>query len=201
MTAAWRPAQRSAISGRDSAELYETPPCATRALIRTCELDQFARSAVWEPCTGRGAIVRELAAAGFQIHASDLVAYPDAEPRILAPVDFMLERNAPAGAGAIVTNPPFRLADDFVRHGLEFDLPVIVLLRLQTLEGAARSDLVDKHLRRVLVGIERLPMMHRKDWTGPRTKNGGAPFAWFCFSPGARNNGPIELTRISWRAP
>jgi hypothetical protein len=200
LSAAWRPAQRSAIAARDSAELYETPAVATRALIRTGELDQHARSTIWEPCAGRGAIVREIAAAGFRTVASDLIAYDGADSGIETPVDFMLERTAPAGAGAIVTNPRFRLADDFVRHGIALGLPVIVLLRLQALEGAGRSDLIDRHLRRVLVGIERLPMMHRQDWTGPRTKNGGAPFSWFCFAPGVRN-GPVELGRISWRAP
>jgi hypothetical protein len=73
-----------------------------------------------------------------------------------------------------------------------------VLLRLQALEDVKRSDLIDRHLRRALVGIERLPTMHRQNWDGPRTKNGGTPFIWAAFEPGARN-GPIELTRISWR--
>ena len=135
-----------------------------------------------------------------EVHASDLISYPDADSGIETPVDFLLEQKPPAGASCVCTNPPHRSADEFVRHGLKVGLTTIVLLRLQALEGAGRSDLIDKHLRRVLVGIERLPTMHRLGWDGPRTKNGGAPFMWAIFGPGARS-GPIELTRISWRAP
>ena len=58
---------------------------------------------------------------------------------------------------------------------------VIVLLRLAALEGTARSDLIDHHLRRVWLGRERLPMMHREGWNGRRLGQAGAPFAWFVF--------------------
>ena len=109
-----------------------------------------------------------------------------------------MERNPLEGVDAIVTNPPFKLADAFVRHGPSLGLPVIVLLRLMALEGAGRSDLIDRHLRRVFVGIERLPMLHRDGWTGPRTKSAGEPFAWFSIRTG-ECSGPIELARISWR--
>ena len=200
MSVAWRPAQRSALALRDPSEFYETPGCAVRALMATGELERFRRNCLWECASGKGAIVRVLKAADFRVHSTDLIAYPGADPGILTPIDFLLEDKAPAGVGAIITNPPFAQADAFVRHGLELGPSLIVLLRLQALEGASRSDLIDKHLRRVLVGIERLPMMHRQNWDGPRTKNGGAPFMWASFAPGVRN-GPIELSRISWRAP
>jgi hypothetical protein len=74
------------------------------------------------------------------------------------------------------------------------------LLRLQALEGVARSDLVDRHLLRVWAGRQRLPMMHRLGWTGKRTRSAGAPFMWAVFLPGVRR-GPIGLQRINWGAP
>jgi hypothetical protein len=193
----WRPAQRSPIAIRDSAELYETPACATRALIETGELDRFIHGVIWEPCAGKGAIVRELRAGGFRVHATDLIDYDGADAGILAPINF-LEKRAPAGVSAIVTNPPYGQSDRFIRHAISLGLPVIVLLRLQALEGVARSDIVDRHLRRIWAGRQRLPMMHRDGWTGPRTRSGGAPFAWFVFMPGARR-GPIEVQRIIGR--
>jgi len=193
----WRPAQSAPLSVRGH-DLYETPPAATRALLHTGELDRYARSKIWEPAAGKGAIVRELIAAGFHVVAHDLVSYEGADAGILTPVDFLEQRKAPADVSIIVTNPPFRLANAFIRHGLELGLPVIVLMRLQALEGSSRSDLIDHHLRRVWLGIERLPTMHREGWQGPRTKNGGAPFGWFCFEPGARSNS-IEIKRVSWR--
>ncbi len=194
--ARWRPAARAPFKDRGH-DLYETPGCATRALLRTGELDWHS-GAIWEPAAGRGAIVRELRAAGHAVVAQDLVAYPDADPGILTPIDFQMESAPPAGVSVIISNPPYKSADGFIRHGLSLGLPFIALLRLQALEGAGRSDLMDRHLRRVWAGIERLPMMHRANWQGRRTAFGGAPFAWFLFHP-AERSGAIELRRISWR--
>ena len=111
-----------------------------------------------------------------------------------------MEREAPPYCGAIVTNPPFKLANEFIRHGLSLGVNVIVLLRLMALEGAGRSDIIDNHLVRVWAGIERLPTMHREGWTGSRMSNAGAPFAWFVFSPFKGATDLIALARISRRA-
>ncbi len=177
-------------------DLYETPEEATRTLIRVETLPP----AIWEPAAGRGAIVRMLRAAGHTVIASDLVAHPGADPGIMTPVGFLLEYRAPPGCDCIVTNPPFKLADQFIRHGLQLVDRVIVLQRLAALEGARRDDLLAHHLVHVWVGIERLPMMHRDGWTGARTDTGTAPFAWFEFSATRRaRDVPIALRRMSWR--
>lgn len=188
-------AVRAAFAERGD-DLYETPDCATRALVREVALPKT----IWEPCAGRGAIVRHLRGAGFEVVASDLVAHEGADPGITPRIDFLLERSAPAGFDCIVTNPPYKLADAFVRHGLLLCDRVVVLLRLMALEGRARSDLIDRHLRAVHPFIERLPTMHRDGWSGPRTTSGMA-FAWFDFSRAPRRDGdaPVALRRISAR--
>jgi hypothetical protein len=196
MTVAWRPAKRSPIATRDVGELYESPSCAVRSLIATGELDRFRGGVLWECAAGKNAIVRELKAKSFAVHATDIERYAGADD-VLAPVDFLLEEKAPAGVSAIVTNPPFAQADAFIRHGLELGLPVIVLLRLQALEGVGRSDIIDRHLWRLYVGCQRLPQMHRLGWTGKRTRLAGSPSAWFVFTPSVRR-GPIEMQRINW---
>ena len=115
-------------------------------------------------------------------------------------------------ADIIITNPPFMHADDFILRGIELGCDVIVLLRLMAQEGVdgkhkgsgVRSKLIDEHLVRVWLGRERLPMMHREGWTGPKIKGGnsGAPFAWFVFEarPHASDQGYVTR-RISWRVP
>jgi hypothetical protein len=188
-------AKRSALSERAN-DLYETPACAIRALIRVESLPRV----IWEPCAGRGAISRELISARHAVVASDLIAYPGADTGIQSGIDFLMERSSPGACQTIITNPPFKLADQFVRHGLDLGCTVIVLLRLMALEGAGRADLIDKHLVRVWAGIERLPMMHREGWEGAKIGNSGAPFAWFVFEPIIRNDRPIELRRMSWRS-
>lgn len=188
-------ADRAALSDRAN-DLYETPQCAIRTLIGV----EVLPGRIWEPCAGRGAISRELIGAGKRVTSMDLVAHPGADPGIETPIDFLMELTPPPGVQAIVTNPPFKNADAFIRKGLGFGLSVTVLLRLMALEGAGRSDLIDNHLIRVWAGIERLPQMHREGWTGNRTSNSGAPFAWFVFDPIARGERPIEFRRVSWRA-
>jgi hypothetical protein len=176
-------------------DLYETPPEATRALLRRGILPR----SVWEPAAGRGAISRELEAAGISVAKTDLVAHLGADPHIYAGVDFLMTSTPPPGVQAIVTNPPYKLADEFVRHGLKLNLPVYALLRLAYLEGAARTDIIER-LWQVWVGIERLPKMNRDGWTGRKLQMETQQFAWFLFEPGKRVTSPIEMERISWRA-
>jgi len=167
--ARWRPAKSAPLSVRGF-DLYETPSCAVHALLATAEIERLAGAGtIWEPAAGRGAIARELIGAGFDVAASDLVAYPGADPGIETPTNFFLESRPPSGVTLVLTNPPYRDADRFIRRALALGLPAVVLLRLMALEGAGRSDLMDRHLRRVWAGIERLPTMHRQGWEGPRT--------------------------------
>jgi hypothetical protein len=189
-------AKRSALNERSN-DLYETPACAIRTLMNVEGLPRV----IWEPCAGRGAISRELISAGHAVIASDLVAYPGADNGIETGVDFLMEWKPPTGCSAIVTNPPFKNSDAFIRHGIELGCTVYVLLRLMAIEGSNRSDIIDRHLIRIRAGIERLPMMHREGWGGPRIGNSGAPFAWFVFSALPRPpDSPIELRRMSWRS-
>lgn len=174
-------------------DLYETPPCAVRALLA---VEEIPSGAVWEPACGPGAIVRVLRAAGHEVWSTDLVDY-DSPDQDQAGIDFLLEHGAaPYYVGSIVTNPPFKLADQFVRHALMLCPRVFMLLRLAFLESERRTGILDSGwLRRVYVFRKRLPMMHRAGWSGPRASSAMA-FAWFCFD--RTNPGPTELQRIGW---
>lgn len=172
-------------------DLYETPEIAVEALLEVEELP----IGVWEPACGPGAIARVLRRRGHVVYATDLVDYqsPDQDQ---AGWDFLLEAQLPIGCQAIVTNPPFKNADEFVRHGLDLCPKVVMLLRLAFLESLGRSDLLDGGaLARVYPFKKRLPMMHRAGWQGSRASSSMA-FAWFVWDRGHR--GSTELRRISW---
>lgn len=189
--------KRVATFRERGADLHQTPPQAVIALLRVCPVPWR----VWEPAAGLGAIARVVAHTGRQVIASDLVAYDGADSGIVAPVDFLRLKRAPKHYHTIVTNPPYTIADDFVRHGLTLCERVIVLQRLAAIEGVNRSDLVDRNLRIVYAGMERLPMMHRHDWQGARIANTTAPFGWFVFQREPRHTKRFEVERISWRVP
>lgn len=183
------------------ADLYETHHDATRTLVRVWD-DLDLPRVVWEPAAGPGAMVRELRAAGFHVEASELLDYGDRRcPDCRHGIDFLRTVADDCLAPVIVTNPPYMHADDFVRHGLKLRGHVVVLLRLMALEGAKRSDLIDRHLRHVVIGRERLPMMHREGWTGSRIKVSAAPFAWFHFDPRPKRDPAFRAWRVSWRGP
>jgi hypothetical protein len=120
------------------ADLYETPPEAVHALLDVVTLPPC----IWECACGRGAISEVLREAGREVLSTDLNDYGYGEPR----VDFLLERHNPAidsTRWAICTNPPFKLADQFVRHALTLCPTVIMLLWLAFLESVGRTDILD----------------------------------------------------------
>ncbi len=183
---------KAALADRKN-DLYESPPEAVRALLKAERLPQT----IWEPACGPGSIVRVLRAAGYQVYATDLVDYasPDQDNHGW---DFLSERQLPIGVQAIVTNPPFKNASEFVMQALELCPRVIMLLRLAFLESSKRTPILDSgHLARVHVFRNRLPMMHREGWAGPKVSNPTA-FAWFVWD--RTHVGPTELHRLSWEA-
>lgn len=181
---------KAALADRKD-DLYQSPPEAVHALLKVEPLSPV----IWEPACGPGSIVRVLRAAGHIVCASDLVDYesPDQD---FARRDFLMERQAPLGVKCIVTNPPYKNAAEFVAHGLDLCPKVVMLLRLAFLESAARRDILDGgNLARVYPFINRLPMMHREGWEGPKASS-ATPFAWFVWD--RDHSGPTELRRIAW---
>jgi hypothetical protein len=172
-------------------DLYESPPEAVGALLKAERLPKT----IWEPACGPGSIVRVLRGAGHIVHATDLVDYNSSD-QDHARRDFLFERSIPQGVEAIVTNPPFKLAGEFVAHALEICPMVFMLLRLAFLESERRTGILDGgHLARVHVFKNRLPMMHRAGWTGPKVTNPTA-FAWFCWD--VNHLGAATIDRIEW---
>jgi hypothetical protein len=170
------------------ADFYETPAVAVEALLRVEKIQHM----VWEPAAGPGAIVRVLRDHGHVVIASDLIDYGG----LHFVRDFLGEIGMPAGVEAIVTNPPFRLAEKFVEHALQLSPLVIMLLRLAFLESEKRCSILEgRGLARVHVFRKRLPMMHRSGWEG-RKANSGMAFGWFVWDQS--HAGPTTIHRISW---
>ena len=172
-------------------DAYMTPPCATEALLRHVTLPHR----LWECACGDGTgILDPLRAAGHEVIGSDLVDY--GRPDVFWRRDFLMERKVPDGCEGICTNPPFKLAAQFVAHALELSPLVVMLLRLAFLESERRCAILEERgLQRILCFRKRLPMMHRRGWDGHKGKSGMA-FAWFVWDRG--HAGPATIERISW---
>jgi hypothetical protein len=166
-------------------DLYETPACAVQALLEVEPLP----TKIWEPACGPGAIVRVLLENGHEVVASDITDFGWGHV-----VRDFLDLPDPQVPFPIVTNPPYQLAEKFVRKALAMSPLVIMLLRLAFLESQRRTDILENSgLARVHVFRKRLPMMHRAGWAGPKASS-AMPFAWFVWERGYA--GPTTIDRI-----
>ena len=175
------------------ADCYDTPPVAVEALLRVEQLPHY----LWEPAAGHGNIVDVLRAHGHEVIGSDIADY--GRPDFFSDHNFLLGHKAPDGCECIVTNPPFKLAQQFVAHALDLCPRVVMLLRLAFLETKRRREILEgRGLARVHVFRNRLPMMHRAGWEGRKASSAMA-FAWFAWDRG--HTGLPTINWISWERP
>src|SRR5690242_13828802 len=99
---------RRLITKSKSAGLYPTPAWATEALLKQ---ERFTGH-IWEPCAGDGAMANVLRSAGHYITATDILnpTHPN--------VGLMDAFDLRGPFDNVVTNPPFPLAEDMLRHFL-----------------------------------------------------------------------------------
>ena len=164
--------RRSPLRGDD---FYATPPETVEALL---SVEKFS-GPIWEPACGDGAISKVLQAAGYEVISTDLVERGFGPGR----VDFLMETRALAPD--IVTNPPYKIGNEFAAHSCRLATgKVAFLMRLVWLEGQSRRKLFEATpLARVWVFSARIPRMHRDGYDGPKTTSTIA-FAWFVWEHG-----------------
>ena len=119
-------------------EFYKTPyPCIE--IIRDIVKNG------WECCAGDGRFKDVL---GERIVAmSDIIG----RRNDVIELDFLKQSKAPLGVGMIVTNPPFSLAGNMIRHAI-FDLkiPALFLIRIEWLSTMKNAD-IQKHLKEIRI--------------------------------------------------
>ena len=113
---------------------FPTPPWATRAL---CEMFFPFRSSqvqsVREPAANRGHMVKPLREYFGRVEASDIHDYGAGFP-----VQDYLSGPPPDYTDWTITNPPFKLAEQFIARALECSDNVAIFVRSSFLEGEAR---------------------------------------------------------------
>ena len=117
---------------RKVSDLYPTPPEVTVALMRFLKLPRS--TLIWEPACGQGDMVEVLRDCGMLAYGTDIRSGQD-----------FLETYAPhymdKSIDWIITNPPFSLADEFIRHAAEIGKPFAMLLKAQYWHAAKRAQL------------------------------------------------------------
>lgn len=135
---------------REDNDFYATEPIAVEWLMKMENLDHK----VWECACGQGHLSKPLINAGYEVKSTDLIDRGFGQ----GGVDF-LACNEPWD-GDIITNPPYKLAEAFIEHGLELvpdGKKVCMFLKVQFLEGKNRKLMFEKYPpRRVWVSSSRI---------------------------------------------
>ena len=171
---------------RHKDDWYPTPAYATKALLRR---ESFGNT-IWEPAAGDGALAEVCRQHGIETICSDLNDYNYCRSGI----DFLMEQSR--AADCLITNPPYRLAEDFISHAIHLGCTKhAYLLRLSFLEGVGRHQrLFSKHPpARIHVFSHRLTI-----WRGDQqqTSTGTTAYAWFVWD----KDWPVK-SRLGLAAP
>ena len=167
--------QRDSGYARKERDLYETPKWVTLAL-----LPHIPRPLkVWEPACGSGKMVDALREAGLDVIGTDIDSGAD-----------FLTAQPSEGTDAIITNPPYELATEFIcralsklpRHGF-----TAMLLRTDFDHAKTRKDLFGEHP----YFAKKIVLTKRIRWFEDSKGSPSFNHAWFLWS--FEHSGPPTL--------
>jgi hypothetical protein len=169
-------AQRT--EAKDSADDFPTPPWATRALLEyiiNCR-EGLANKSCLEPACGAGHMARTLAEYFGSVHYSDANQYGFGPVR-----DFLSYPFETNSVDWVITNPPFRLSEEFVVRALQVaNEGVAILARTVFIESVGRyRNLFEKTPPTIFAQFsERVPMVKGRLDRKASTATGYAWLVW-----------------------
>lgn len=180
------------FEAKDSPDDFPTPPWATRALIEhVIGSDVVAGQTCLEPACGRGHMSKPLQEYFSEVDSSDAFYYGYGQIR-----DFLEYPFEAQSHDWVITNPPFRLAEEFVaRSMLVARRGVAILARTVFLESVGRYKSIFRETppSKFAQFTERVPMI--KGRVDPRAST-ATGYAWFVWDK-QTNRGP----QLMWVPP
>lgn len=164
---------------REINDYYATDPKALELLL---EQESFSND-VWECACGEGHLSEVLINNGYKVKSTDLIDRGYG----IGGVDFLeipLQEQVDAD---IITNPPYKYAQDFVEKAIESisdGHKVAMFLKLQFLEGKTRRKLFDKYPpSKIYVASGRINCCKNGDFSAENRKSHSSAqaYAWFIW--------------------
>lgn len=184
----------SRVEAHDSLDFFPSPPWATRALCDWLRgFEPINSQTAWEPACGAGDMARPLAEYFKTVYASDVHSYGFGEQS-----DFLFPYATRHLADWIITNPPFRLGQQFIERALlDAGSGVAMLVRTAFLESAERYHGLFRNQAPtdILQFVERVPM-----FKGRLDKHGSTAtaYCWLVWKIGVAQ---AYGTKFHWLAP
>ena len=167
---------------REENDFYATEPKAATLLMGIEDLHKN----IWECACGEGHLAKVFEAAGHNVKATDLIYRGYGE----GGVDFL--KQAEPFDGDIITNPPYRYALEFCKHGIKLlkeGCKLCMFLKIQYLEGKERRKFYDvTPPARVWVSSSRL-----KCGRGGVFSDSAVAYAWFVWEKDFHG-----ITELKW---
>lgn len=172
---------------------YWTEHWVTKALL---DRIQF-RGWIWEPACGRGDMVKVLIQAGYTVIMTD-IAGADLGCQGAIKHNFLSDGALlnPPNEFSIITNPPYVLAEKFIREALRLTKPdggmVAMLMRNEYDCAATRRYLFEQPAFRA-----KLVLTRRPKWIDALAQHSASPrhnFAFYVWDH--RHSGPAEIAWI-----
>lgn len=177
---------------KDSPDDFPTPPWATRALLRhVLQGHDFAALSCLEPACGAGHMSKVLREEFRSVTSSDAYWYGYGATR-----DYLGQPYGENTFDWVITNPPFRLAEEFILASLKVArVGVAMLARSVFLESVGRYNGLfrDTPPAKFAQFVERVPMVKgRLD----RTASTATGYAWFVWEKAA-----VGTPQLVWVPP
>jgi len=173
---------------REENDYYATDPNAVDVLL---SVEEFNNN-VWECASGEGHLSKRLKDFGYNVFSTDLIdrGYCDKQLNFLSCTEKF--------EGDIITNPPYKFAQEFVEKGMELTNNKLALfLKLQFLEGKARKILYEKYPpHTVYVSSSRILCAKNGEFQYMKDHGGSAvAYCWFVWQKGY--NGTTTLKWVN----
>lgn len=169
-------------------DYYATEPKATELLLAE---EAFSKK-VWEPACGGGHMAKVLIEHGYDVRCTDITEREMGNVPYDGNLDFL--EYSGKFSGDIVTNPPYKIALDFIKKAIsviETGHKVAMFLKLQFLEGKSRKKFFSKHPpQTVYVSSSRLICAGNGDFE--KYKSSAVAYAWFVWQKGYKGDTVIR---------
>lgn len=175
---------------REPNDFYATDPIAIDKLIGSIG---FIPSVVWECACGTGCLSERLKQYCHGVVSTDAIDRGYGQVQ-----DFLLAKEMPSGCSCIITNPPYKLATEFILHALSL-LPdggrCIMFLKTTFLEGEKRHRLLFSKYppQRILQFSKRVLCAKNAEFQKMRKVGSAVSYAWFVWKKGYKGE-----TTITW---
>ena len=174
---------------REKDDFYATPPLAVKELMK---LETFDKN-IWEPCCGMNHITNVLKDNNYNVKTSDIIdRVNDGSVEIIDFLNYNGKYN-----GDIITNPPYKLATEFVYKSIEtitYGHKVAMFLKLTFLETKKRYELFKKYPPKVIyVASMRFGCSQTGEFNTDGNTGSAIAYCWYIWEKGYNGD-----TTIKW---